>query len=61
MRKWTSPKKSSGEFIVPAKAVNELNRFVAGQGRRGNKFGENQASFALKDDKGFFRAARHRN
>ena len=25
--------KSQGEFIVPAKAVNELNRLLAGQGR----------------------------
>ena len=29
--------KSSGEFIVPAKAVNELNRLLAGQRRRGNQ------------------------
>ena len=28
--------KSQGEFIVPAKAVNELNRLLAGQGRGGN-------------------------
>ena len=45
--------KSSGEFIVPAKAVNELNRLLTDKGEVELKFGENQASFALKDDKGF--------
>ena len=45
--------KSSGEFIVPAKAVNELNRLMQDKGDVEIKFGENQASFALKDDKGF--------
>ncbi len=45
--------KSSGEFIVPAKAVNELNRLLQDKGDVELKFGENQASFALKDDKGF--------
>jgi DNA polymerase III subunit beta len=45
--------KSSGEFIVPAKAVNELNRLLQEKGEVEIKFGENQASFALKDDKGF--------
>ena len=45
--------KSSGEFIVPAKAVNELNRLLTDKGDVELKFGENQASFALKDDKGF--------
>jgi len=45
--------KSSGEFIVPAKAVNELNRLLQTTGDVELKFGENQASFALKDDKGF--------
>jgi DNA polymerase III subunit beta len=45
--------KSSGEFIVPAKAVNELNRLLLDKGDVELKFGENQASFALKDDKGF--------
>src|SRR5882762_756720 len=44
--------KSSGEFIVPAKAVNELNRLLTDKGDVEIKFGENQASFALKDDKG---------
>ncbi len=45
--------KSAGEFIVPAKAVNELNRLLQAAGDVELKFGENQASFALKDDKGF--------
>lgn len=45
--------KSAGEFIVPAKAVNELNRLLQTSGNVELKFGENQASFELKDDKGF--------
>ncbi len=45
--------KSAGEFIVPAKAVNELNRLLQATGNVEIKFGENQASFSLKDDKGF--------
>ena len=44
---------STGEFIVPAKAINELNRLLQSTGDVELKFGENQASFALKDDKGF--------
>jgi DNA polymerase-3 subunit beta len=42
---------SFGEFIVPAKAVNELNRLLQDKGDVEIKFGENQASFALKDEK----------
>jgi DNA polymerase-3 subunit beta len=45
--------KSSGEFIVPAKAVGELNRLLQDKGNVELKFGENQASFALTDDKNF--------
>src|SRR6202789_1152307 len=45
--------KSSGEFIVPVKAVNELNRLLQDKGDVEIKFGENQASSSLKDDKGF--------
>src|ERR1039457_6050913 len=45
--------KSSGEFIVPAKAVNELNRLLLDKGEVELKFGENQASFALKNENGF--------
>jgi len=43
--------KSAGEFIVPAKAVNELNRLLQTTGNVELKFGENQASFFLQDDK----------
>lgn len=43
--------KSEGEFIVPAKAVNELTRLLQDKGEVEIKYGENQASFALKDDK----------
>ena len=45
--------KSEGEFIIPAKAVNELNRLLQDKGEIVIKLGENQASFALKDEKGF--------
>jgi DNA polymerase III subunit beta len=45
--------KTSGEFIVPAKAINELTRLLQDKGDVELKFGENQASFSLKDDKGF--------
>ena len=45
--------KSSGEFIIPSKAVGELNRLLQTTGDVEIKFGENQASFALKDEKGF--------
>ncbi|MGO8766735.1 MAG: DNA polymerase III subunit beta [Limisphaerales bacterium] len=44
---------SSGEFILPAKAVGELNRLLQEKGEVEIKFGDNQASFSLKDDKGF--------
>jgi DNA polymerase-3 subunit beta len=45
--------KSTGEFIVPAKAVNELTRLLQATGEVELKFGENQASFALKNENGF--------
>ena len=44
--------KSEGEFIIPAKAVNELSRLLQDKGEIEVKLGENQASFALKDEKG---------
>lgn len=44
--------KSQGEFIVPAKAVNELNRLLQPKGEVEIKYAENQAAFTLKDDKG---------
>lgn len=43
--------KSKGEFILPAKAVNELNRLLQDQGEVEIKYGENQASFSLKSEK----------
>ncbi len=45
--------KSQGEFIVPAKAVNELNRLLSDKGEVEVKYSENQAAFTLKDEKGF--------
>jgi DNA polymerase-3 subunit beta len=44
---------SQGEFIVPAKAVNELRRLLQPTGEVEVRYGENQAAFHLKDDKGF--------
>src|SRR3979411_2601951 len=43
---------SQGEFIVPAKAVNELNRLLQEKGEVEIRFSENQAAFELKDDEG---------
>ncbi len=45
--------KSQGEFIIPAKAVNELNRLLQDKGEVELKYSENQAAFTLKDEKGF--------
>jgi DNA polymerase-3 subunit beta len=45
--------KSQGEFIVPAKAVNELSRLLQDKGEIEIRYAENQASFSLKDEKGF--------
>jgi DNA polymerase-3 subunit beta len=47
------PEKSQGEFIIPAKAVNELTRLLQDKGEVEIRFSENQAAFTLKDDKGF--------
>jgi DNA polymerase-3 subunit beta len=44
--------KSQGEFIIPAKAVNELNRLLQETGDVELKFTDNQAAFTLKSDKG---------
>jgi len=46
------PEKSQGEFIVPAKTVNELNRLLQDKGEVEIQYAENQASFTLKDEKG---------
>jgi len=43
--------KSQGEFIAPAKAVNELNRLLQDKGNVEVRYTENQASFTLKDEK----------
>ena len=45
--------KSQGEFIVPAKAVIELNRLLQDKGEVEIRYSENQAAFTLKDEKGF--------
>ena len=44
--------KSQGEFIIPAKAVNELGRLLQDQGDVDVNFSDNQASFTLKSEKG---------
>src|SRR5207248_7784436 len=44
--------KSQGEFIIPAKAVNELNRLLQEKGEVEIRYAENQAAFDLKDEKG---------
>lgn len=46
------PTSSQGDFIVPAKAVNELTRLLQEKGEIEVKFSDNQAAFTLKDDKG---------
>jgi DNA polymerase III subunit beta len=45
--------KSQGEFIVPAKAVSELSRLLSDKGEVEIRYSDNQASFTLKDEKGF--------
>src|SRR6266446_2278527 len=45
--------KSQGEFIIPAKAVNELNRLLQDKGEVEIRYADNQAAFELKDEKGF--------
>jgi len=45
--------KSQGEFIVPAKAVAELNRLLQDKGVIEIHYSDNHASFTLKNDKGF--------
>jgi DNA polymerase-3 subunit beta len=43
---------SQGEFIVPAKAVIELNRLLQEKGEVEVRYTDNQASFTLRDEKG---------
>jgi DNA polymerase III subunit beta len=46
------PVESDGEFIVPTKAINELGRLLTANGNVEVKFTDNQAAFALQDEKG---------
>ncbi len=46
------PEQSQGEFIVPAKAVNELNRLLGEKGDVEIRFTDNQAAFTLKNEQG---------
>ncbi len=41
---------SEGEFIVPTKAINELNRLLQAKGDVEVRFTENQAAFLLQDE-----------
>lgn len=41
------------DFIIPTKAINELTRLLQGTGEAALRVSENQASFQLKDEKGF--------
>ena len=43
---------SQAEFIVPTKAINELNRLLQAKGEVEIRFTENQAFFALKTEEG---------
>src|SRR5262245_54213615 len=45
------PSNSQGDFIVPAKAVNELGRLLQDKGEIEINFTENQAAFSLKEEK----------
>jgi DNA polymerase-3 subunit beta len=47
------PGNSQGEFIIPTKAVNELNRLLGEKGDVELKLSENQVALTLNDDKGF--------
>lgn len=46
------PANAQGEFIVPAKTVNELNRLLQEKGEVEITSSDTQAAFALKDEKG---------
>ncbi len=46
------PVESQADFIVPTKAINELNRLLAGTGTVEMKFSENQVAFTTKSDSG---------
>ncbi len=44
------PVEGQGEFIVPTKAINELNRLLLPAGNAEVRFTDNQAAFYLKDE-----------
>jgi DNA polymerase III subunit beta len=46
------PPDGQGEFIVPTKAINELNRLLQTSGDVEIKATDNQVAFALRDEKG---------
>jgi DNA polymerase III subunit beta len=46
------PEAGQGEFIIPAKTVNELTRLLQEKGEVEIRYAENQASFTLKNEKG---------
>lgn len=43
--------KAAGEFIIPGKAVNELNRLLQDQGEVEIAYTENQAAFSMRAEK----------
>jgi DNA polymerase III subunit beta len=47
------PTEGQGEFIVPTKAINELNRLLQLKGEAELQFNENQGAFNLRDESGF--------
>lgn len=44
------PEESEGDFIIPTKAINELNRLLQGSGEVEAKFTESQAAFTLNEE-----------
>jgi DNA polymerase III subunit beta len=46
------PSEGQGEFIVPTKAINELNRLLGTKGEVEIKYSDNQVAFSLQDEKG---------
>jgi DNA polymerase-3 subunit beta len=44
---------AQGDFIIPTKAINELNRLLQATGEVEVKFTDNQVAMTMKDDKGF--------
>lgn len=46
------PPDGQGEFIIPTKAINELNRLLQPKGDIEIRFTENQVAFTLQDEKG---------